>query len=608
MYDRVRETSVTSGTGAVSLAGAVTGYQSFAGSVGNGNSCYYCVSDQSGANWEVGVGAYTASGSTLSRTTVLASSNAGSLVSFGSNAKDVFVTCPAIILDEIATGGGTVTSVSIVTANGVSGAVANPTTTPAVTLALGAITPSSVAATGTVTGSNLSGANTGNQTITLTTDVTGSGTGSFAATVGAIGGKAVVLGGALTTAGAFTTTLTVTANTNVTLPVSGTLVNTAVTTLSSLASIGTITTGVWNGATIAVANGGTGDASLTAYALLCGGATTTGAIQSIASVGTSGQVLTSNGASALPTFQAPATAGTVTSVSVVSTNGFAGAVATATTTPAITLTTTVTGIIKGNGTAISAAASGTDYVIPSGSITGTAANVTGTVVVANGGTGDTSLTAYTLLCGGTTSTAAIQSVASTGTTGQVLTSNGSSALPTFQTPAVGSGTVNAIFTGTAGVTVANTATETTLLGAGTGSLTPPSGNVAVGYSVRFKASGYWSSLGVAAGNITINLYGNSVLIASTGAVAVPLSLANNSWEVEAIINVYVTAATGIVWTQGRFLSGTATVGVPFLMGMVNTTYAGKTVLAGALNLTATWSSASASNTMTQTNISIDSVA
>ncbi len=70
--------------------------------------------------------------------------------------------------------------------------------------------------------------------------------------------------------------------------------------------------------------------------------------------------------------------GTVTSVSVVSANGFAGTVATSTTTPAITLSTTITGLLKGNGTAISAATAGTDYVIPSGSITGTATNITAT--------------------------------------------------------------------------------------------------------------------------------------------------------------------------------------------------------------------------------------
>lgn len=78
---------------------------------------------------------------------------------------------------------GTVTSFGFTNANGVSGTVTNPTSTPNLTVSLGAITPTSVAASGTVTGSNLSGSNTGDQTITLTGDVTGSGTGSFAATI-----------------------------------------------------------------------------------------------------------------------------------------------------------------------------------------------------------------------------------------------------------------------------------------------------------------------------------------------------------------------------------------------------------------------------------------
>lgn len=88
------------------------------------------------------------------------------------------------IADILALSGtGTVTSVSVVTANGVSGSVATATTTPAITLTLGAITPSSVAASGAVSGSNLSGTNTGDQTITLTGDATGSGTSSFAVTI-----------------------------------------------------------------------------------------------------------------------------------------------------------------------------------------------------------------------------------------------------------------------------------------------------------------------------------------------------------------------------------------------------------------------------------------
>jgi hypothetical protein len=83
--------------------------------------------------------------------------------------------------------------------------------------------------------------------------------------------------------------------------------------------------------------------------------------------GTAGQVLTSNGA-AVPTWTDNGS-GTVTSASVVSANGFAGTVATSTTTPAITLTTSITGLLKGNGTAMSAAVAGTDYVTPTGTET-----------------------------------------------------------------------------------------------------------------------------------------------------------------------------------------------------------------------------------------------
>lgn len=92
---------------------------------------------------------------------------------------------------------GTVTTVSVVTANGVSGTVANATTTPAITLTLGAITPTSVNASSTVTGSNLTGTNTGDQTITLTGNVTGSGTSSFATTIAASAVTNAMLAGSI---------------------------------------------------------------------------------------------------------------------------------------------------------------------------------------------------------------------------------------------------------------------------------------------------------------------------------------------------------------------------------------------------------------------------
>lgn len=92
LNDRVQETTTTTGTGTVTLAGALTGYQSFA-AVGNGNTTYYCITD--GTNFEIGLGTYTSSGTTLSRTTVLSSSNSGNLVNFPAGTKNVFVTYPA---------------------------------------------------------------------------------------------------------------------------------------------------------------------------------------------------------------------------------------------------------------------------------------------------------------------------------------------------------------------------------------------------------------------------------------------------------------------------------------------------------------------------------
>lgn len=92
--DRVKETTTTTGTGTVTLAGAATGFQSFS-AIGNANNTYYCIAGQTGSEWEVGIGTYTSSGTTLSRDTVLASSSGGSKVSFSAGTKDVFVTYPA---------------------------------------------------------------------------------------------------------------------------------------------------------------------------------------------------------------------------------------------------------------------------------------------------------------------------------------------------------------------------------------------------------------------------------------------------------------------------------------------------------------------------------
>jgi hypothetical protein len=134
LKDRVKETTATTGTGTVTLAGAAAGFQSFV-VVGDGNQTFYAIVDATSGAWEVGVGTYTASGTTLSRTTVVSSSNAGSLVNFGAGTKDVFVTYPssrAVYLDaagfavttlDIGTLG--VSTANISTANITAGTVAN---------------------------------------------------------------------------------------------------------------------------------------------------------------------------------------------------------------------------------------------------------------------------------------------------------------------------------------------------------------------------------------------------------------------------------------------------------------------------------------------------
>lgn len=93
LADRVKETTTTTGTGTITLAGAETGFQSFS-VVGNANTTYYCIAHQTANEFEVGIGTYTASGTTLSRDTVLVSTNSDNKVDFSSGTKDVFVTMP----------------------------------------------------------------------------------------------------------------------------------------------------------------------------------------------------------------------------------------------------------------------------------------------------------------------------------------------------------------------------------------------------------------------------------------------------------------------------------------------------------------------------------
>lgn len=95
LADRVKETTTTTGTGTITLDGASTGFQSFS-VIGNGNTTYYTIAGQGTNEWEVGIGTYTSSGTTLSRDTVLASSaGAPTKTTFSAGTKDVFVTYTA---------------------------------------------------------------------------------------------------------------------------------------------------------------------------------------------------------------------------------------------------------------------------------------------------------------------------------------------------------------------------------------------------------------------------------------------------------------------------------------------------------------------------------
>jgi hypothetical protein len=93
--DRVKETTTTTGTGAVSLGGAVTGFETFAAGVGNSNTTYYAIVHQTAAEFEVGLGTLDGDSSDLTRTTVISSSNSDSAVDFAAGTKDVFCTIPA---------------------------------------------------------------------------------------------------------------------------------------------------------------------------------------------------------------------------------------------------------------------------------------------------------------------------------------------------------------------------------------------------------------------------------------------------------------------------------------------------------------------------------
>ena len=364
VYDRVQQTGTANTTVSFTLTGSVTGFQSFA-VVGNGNTTFYSATDASG-NWEVGVGTYSSTGPTLTRTTIISSSNSGSAVTF-SGAVTVFVTYPAeksVNLDAsgnvtalgtvssgvwngstvpVAYGGTGVTSSSgansVVLRNSSGNVVFN-------NFIAGAIAVTAAAGTTILTVSSartqiLVGSTT--QTFQLPDATTlalgqsfifvNSSSGLLSVTDGALAVIETIPSGGITQLGLLNgSTVAGTWGGYSFLPDSYDF-------SVSTASFGnaTITNAIWNGTTIdniyggtglvsygaannalystsstaltagtlPVAAGGTGVASTTPYGIIAGGTTSTGTLQQVSGLGSSGQILTSNGAGTLPTWQTP---------------------------------------------------------------------------------------------------------------------------------------------------------------------------------------------------------------------------------------------------------------------------------------------------------------
>ena len=93
--DRVKETTTSTGTGAITLGGAEPNFRTFSSVLSDADTTYYAIIDDNNLAFEVGLGTYASSGNTITRTTVLASSNSNNAVNFSAGTKDVFINYPA---------------------------------------------------------------------------------------------------------------------------------------------------------------------------------------------------------------------------------------------------------------------------------------------------------------------------------------------------------------------------------------------------------------------------------------------------------------------------------------------------------------------------------
>jgi hypothetical protein len=197
LADRVQDVTTTTGTGTVTLANTPpTGFQSFA-VIGNGNTTYYTI--YGGNDWEVGIGAYTSIGTSLTRDTVLASSNSGNLVNFSAGEKTVFVTYPAErSVNEDASG-----NVNI----NITGSAATATTATNLAAGAGGSVPYQTAANTTAFLASASGVLVGGNPPTFSTTPTLTGSNFTAIPNAALSNSSVTIGTTAVALGATSTTL-----------------------------------------------------------------------------------------------------------------------------------------------------------------------------------------------------------------------------------------------------------------------------------------------------------------------------------------------------------------------------------------------------------------